>query len=101
MNAQSKDFKIKELFKKLDVLAQKIDILTMVTAIGLDKEKLFEGMLQRDQIKFLDELGFGRNLIALIVGTTPSTVSVTLSRMKKKKVRGKRETKHEGEKNDN
>jgi hypothetical protein len=88
---------------KLDSLAEKIDILTMVTAISMEKEKLFEGMIQRDQIKFLDDLGFNRNLIALLVGTTPLTVSVTLSKMKKKKAKPKKETEHEekGEKSDN
>jgi hypothetical protein len=35
-----------------------------------------------EQIIFLANLGFGRNSIAAIVGTTPSTVSVRLSEAK-------------------
>lgn len=90
-----------KVLEKLDSLSEKIDILTVVTAIGMEKEKLFEGLLQKDQIKFLDELGLNRNLIALMVGTTPLTVSVTLSKMKKKQ-KSVKETKHEeGERSDN
>jgi len=76
-----------KLLKKLDILAEKIDVLTIVTIISNKKEKLFKGMLQRDQIKFLADLGLSRNIIALILGTSPLTVSVTLSKMKK--ARGK------------
>jgi len=75
----------KKLLKKLDILAEKIDVLTVVTAVSMEKEKLFEGMLQMDQIKFLADLGLNRNIIALMLGTTPSTVSVTLSKIRKKK----------------
>lgn len=78
------DIEVKKLLDKLDVLAEKIDVLTVVTAVSMEKEKLFEGMLQRDQIKFLADLGLDRNIIALMLGTTPLTVSVTLSKIKKK-----------------
>lgn len=78
------DIEVKKLLDKLDVLAEKIDVLTVVTAVSMEKEKLFEGMLQRDQIKFLADLGLDRSIIALMLGTTPLTVSVTLSKIKKK-----------------
>lgn len=81
----------KDLLKKLDVLNQKIDILTTVTAIGIQKEKLLEGKSQKDQVIELDKLGLSRNIIALIVGTTPLTVSVTLSNMRKEKRTKKKE----------
>lgn len=74
----------KELLKKLDTLTKKIDVLTKVTAISIQKEKLLEKK-QKEQIKMLNKLGFSSSLIALILGTTPLTVSVTLSKMKKKK----------------
>jgi len=75
----------KKFLEKMDVLAEKIETLTIVTAIGIGKDKLFEGMIQKEQIKFLDDLGLNRNIIALTLGTTPLTVSVTLSQMKKKR----------------
>ena len=81
----------KDLLKKLDVLNQKIDILTTVTAIGIQKEKLLEGKSQKDQVIELDKLGLSRNILALIVGTTPLTVSVTLSNMRKEKRTKKKE----------
>ena len=47
----------KELLKKLDTLAKKIDILTKVTAISVQKEKLLEKK-QKEQIRMLNKLGF-------------------------------------------
>jgi len=82
----------KEFLKKLDILAEKIDILTTVTAVSVQQEKLFKGKTQKEQIKLLAKMGLNRNVIALMVGTTPLTVSVTLSQMrKKKKAKPKRE----------
>ena len=89
------DKESKKLLEKLDVLAQKVETLTMVTAIGMEKEKLFKGKTQKEQIKFLDKLGINRNIIALMLGTTPLTVSVTLSKMKKKKKAKPTESKSE------
>jgi len=80
-----------KFLKKLEILAEKLDILTRVTAISIQKEKFFKDKTQKEQIEFLANIGLDRNLIALIVGTTPLTVSVTLSKMKKKQKR--RETK--------
>lgn len=88
------DKDLRKILEKLDILAEKIDVLTMVTAIGTEKEKLFEGLLQKDRIKFLDDLGFNRNMIALMVGTSSRTVSSTLSQLKRKK-KSKKKTKQE------
>ena len=74
----------RKLLEKLDTLAEKIDILAIITALGIQKEKFFKNKTQKEQIEFLASMGLNRNLIALIVGTTPLTVSVTLSKMKKK-----------------
>lgn len=79
----------KKLLKKLDTLAKKIDILTKVTAISVQKEKLLEKKKQKEQIKMLDKLGFSPSLIALVLGTTPNTVNVALSKLRKKKKKGK------------
>ena len=87
-----------ELLEKLDVLAQKIDVLTMVTAISMEREKLLKGKTQKEQIEFLVKMGLEeRNIIALIVGTTPQTVSSRLTeiRAKKRKRKPKRQSKEE------
>lgn len=84
MNVQSK-----ELSKKLDVLAKKIDILTKVIAISMQRERILKGKKQKEQIKLLSKMKLPRDIIALIVGTTPLTVSVTLSQMKPKKGKAK------------
>lgn len=56
----------KKLLKKLDTLAEKIDILTKVTAISVQKEKLLGKKKQKEQIAMLDNLGFSPSLIALV-----------------------------------
>jgi len=86
----------KELLKKLDTLAKKIDILTKVTAISVQKEKLLEKK-QKEQIKMLNKLGFSPSLIALVIGTTPNTVRVALSQMKKKRKKAKQTKPKQGE----
>jgi len=80
-----------KLLKKLEILGEKLDILTKVTAISIQKEKFFKDRTQKEQIEFLANIGLDRNIIALIVGTTPLTVSVTLSKMKKKQKRREKE----------
>ena len=88
-----------EIVKKLDTLAKKIDILTKVTAINIQREKFIEGKKQKEQIKALHKLGFSPSLIALILGTTSNTVSVALSKARKKKKQVKRPKKGEGKQN--
>ena len=86
----------KELLKKLDTLAKKIDILTKVTAISVQREKLLEKK-QKEQIKMLNKLGFSPSLIALVIGTTPNTVRVALSQMRKKRKKAKQTKPKQGE----
>lgn len=78
--------KEKELLGKLDVLAEKIDILTIVTAnLANQHQKALEGKTQTEQIQILSKRKLPKEAIALIVGTTLETVSVRLSEMKSKK----------------
>jgi len=81
----------KETLEKLDILAQKIDTLTAVVAISSHVQPLLQDKAKKDQIRVLFELGLSREIIALMVGTTPGTVSVRISEMKaeKKKVESK------------
>jgi len=74
----------KELIEKLSELSRKIDVLIQVVAVTSRKETI-EEKTKKEQIKILSDLGLSRNLIALIVGTTPETVSVRLSEGKAKK----------------
>jgi len=66
--------------KQFNNLMQKLDILIKLTAFNSLKDKN-----KTEQIIILADLGFERQDIANIVGTTPLTVSVTLSQMKQKK----------------
>lgn len=69
-------------FKK--AVIDKLDTLVKLVAISTKAQNLLGGNDQKDQIKILSELGLSRNIVALIVGTTPETVSVRLSEMKSK-----------------
>jgi len=58
----------------------KFDILIRLTAIGL-----VNGKKQREQIRLLSIAGMGPKEIADLIGTTPNTVNVTLSSLRKEK----------------
>ncbi len=78
-----------ELIQRIDKLDKKLETLIKLVAITSNMETLKEKP-QKEQIRLLSILGLSRNLIALLVGTTPLSVSVTLSQMKKgKKHKGK------------
>jgi len=81
----------KDLIKKLDALNRKLDTLIKVVAISSRMETIMKGKKQKEQIQILSRLGLSRNVIALMLGTTPLTVSVRLSEMKKKNYRKKGE----------
>jgi DNA-binding CsgD family transcriptional regulator len=59
-------------------LAKKIDLLTRLFAIHL-----VNGKSQREQIRLLSIAGMGPKEIADLLGTTPNTVNVTLSTLRK------------------
>jgi DNA invertase Pin-like site-specific DNA recombinase len=75
---------LRVLIEKLSELSRKIDLLIQVVAVTSRKENI-EEKSKKQQIKILSDMGLSRNLIALIVGTTPETVSVRLSEGKAKK----------------
>jgi len=69
-------------FKK--AVMEKLDTLIKLVAVNANAQSLLGGKSKNDQIKILADLGLQRNIIALMVGTTPETVSVRLSEMKSK-----------------
>jgi hypothetical protein len=78
-----------ELLNKFNVLAQKIDTLTIVTAnLANQHQKTLEGKTQTEQIQILSRRKIPKEAIALIIGTTVETVSVRLSEMKSKARKG-------------
>jgi len=75
----------KELAKQLKALNLNINILNKVTAVSIGKEEIFSGkQTKEEKIEVLDKIGLPRNLIAIIVGSTPESVSA-LKSMKKPK----------------
>ena len=65
-----------------EVVANKLDTLIRLVAIGI-----CEGKVQKDQIALLASAGLQPKVIAEILGTTPGTVSVALSNLRKTKKR--------------
>ena len=77
--------------KQFEALIQKLNALIKLTALNVLKNKP-----KKEQIKILADVGFDRQEIASIVKTTPLTVSVTLSQMKKKKAKKRKPKRTEG-----
>ena len=72
------------------VLIRKLDILISLTAIAVLEEKP-----KKEQIALLDRVGFAPRDIAAIIRTTPNTVSVVLSQLRKANRKAKRPRKKE------
>jgi hypothetical protein len=73
------------LLKKLDLLAEKIDVLTMVLAAKPNSEQLnnlLRNKKQKEQIRILKEFNLPVEAIALIIGTTLNSARVAVSEMK-------------------
>ena len=85
----SNDYKRKSI-EKLETLIQKVDMLTRVVAVSSQFPTAFEGKKKVEKIDILSNLGLSREIIALMVGSTPESVSSTLSRMKAVKKREKK-----------
>ncbi len=71
-----------------DSFSQKLDLLIRLTAISLT-----DGKPLREQIKLLSKSGFQPKEIAEILDTTPNTVSVTLTSIRKSNGKTKKRTK--------
>jgi len=63
-------------------VVKKLDLLTKLSALNINPQSFLKDKNQGEQIRILSDLGLSRNIIALIVGTTPDIVSVRLSQMK-------------------
>lgn len=66
-------------------IAERLDRLTNLVAIGL-----LGGKTQREQIRLLSKGGFPPREIAELVGTTPNTVRVELTAIRKVNKKTKR-----------
>lgn len=72
---------------KEEEILQELRRISKLLALAATKDQS-----QRDRIALLSSIGFQPKEIADLLGTTPGTVSVTLSIMKKKGRGGKGET---------
>jgi len=61
-------------------IASRIDLIIRLLALDIVKDL----KVQKDKIIALSSFGFGPSEIAKLLGTTPNTVSVVLSEIKKK-----------------
>jgi len=59
-------------------ILEKLDLLVKLTTLSIVKDKDF-----KEQVKLLSSVGFKPKEIADLLGTTPNSVRVTLSRIRK------------------
>jgi len=59
-------------------ILEKLDLLVKLTTLNIVKDKNF-----KEQLKLLSSVGFKPKEIADLLGTTPNSVRVTLSRIRK------------------
>lgn len=83
----------KEIIERLGELSAKMDTLTKVVAVSTKLETILKDKTKTQQIEILSDLGFPKDAIALIVNTTPETVSVRISEIKKKREKKKKRKK--------
>ncbi|MHA1227865.1 MAG: hypothetical protein ACTSPV_14050 [Candidatus Hodarchaeales archaeon] len=71
--------------EQFNILIEKINLLTSVIALISSMPPDLRQKSKKDQIKFIYQFNpkISRDVIAIIVGTTPDTVSVRLSEMRK------------------
>jgi len=83
--------KVELLSEKVELLSEKLDVLSKLMAFvfGLPENSAerieFKKKTKTKQIRELSKYNFPRDIIAIMVNTTPLTVSARLSEMKKKK----------------
>ena len=83
----------KEIIERLGELSVKMDTLAKVVAVSTRLEIILKDKTKTQQIEILSDLGFPKDAIALIVNTTPETVSVRISETKKKREKKKKRKK--------
>jgi hypothetical protein len=84
------------LLKKLDLLAEKLNVLTTVILLKEHTKKILEGKkTQKEQIQTLKKWKLPNEVIALIIDTTPDVIGVRASEMKVKKTRKEKQPKPE------
>lgn len=66
--------------KQFKEITGKMELIVRLLAVNMVKDL----KVQKDKIVALSSFGFGPSEIAKLLGTTPNTVSVALSEMKKK-----------------
>lgn len=65
-----------ELIKQIKFLNSNIKILAKVVSISIGKEEIFKDKETKEaKIDYLDKMGIPRSLIALMIGSTPGSVS--------------------------
>ena len=72
--------------EQYNLLIEKIDLLISVIALTSSLPQDFRQKSKKDQVKLIYQFNpkINRNVIAVIVGTSPGTVSVYLSEMRSK-----------------
>ena len=88
------------ILRKLDILAEKLDALTMILAAKPNSEQvnnLLKEKSQKEQIRILREFGFPPREMALMIGTTLNNLRKTISEMESEKEEKQEKKKQENQ----
>jgi tRNA uridine 5-carbamoylmethylation protein Kti12 len=88
----------KALTAQIKNLAENIEILTKVTAIGIAKDELFKGKQENaEKVKALEIYDLPDKIIALIIGSTPNSVKSMRYQVKGSSKGNKKQIEHQTE----
>lgn len=77
----------KEILKRLEDIAEKIETLTSVVAVSSNLQTALQGKNKSQQIWFLYQLGLPNEIVAQMTGSTPGSVRSTVSQIKSGKIK--------------
>jgi hypothetical protein len=81
----------KELIKQIKLLNSNIETLAKVIAVDIGKEELLKGKETKEaKIEVLDKIGIPRTIIAIMIGSTPESVSAFKSMKREPKNKKKK-----------
>ena len=76
----------KEILERLEDIAEKIETLTSVVAVSSNLQTALQDKNKSQQIWFLSQLGLPNEIVAQMTGSTPGSVSSTVSQIKSGKI---------------
>lgn len=81
----TEESEVAKLQSSLDKLSATFQVIANSLAYYISQSDGLQGKSIKDKIVLLDSLGFDRNVIASVLGSTPNSVSAQLSKVRKER----------------